>query len=73
MMRSYSWGLVFLTARIAIRFLNPTDENGFNAIVWITIGTAWLWPQLIINWKQIFPKRQIQSVPINRIATATGD
>jgi len=73
MMRSYSWGLVFLTARIAIRFLNPTDENGFNAIIWITIGTAWLWPQLIINWKQIFPKRQIQSVPISRVATATGD
>ena len=73
MMRSYSWALVFLTARIAIRVINPTDPNVFDAIVWITIGTAMLWPQLIINWKQIFPKRQPQAAPINRAAVATGD
>lgn len=73
MMRSYSWALVFLTARIAIRVVNPTDPNVLDAIVWITIGTAMLWPQMIINWKQIFPKRQPQATPINRAAVATGD
>jgi uncharacterized membrane protein len=73
MMRSYSWALVFLTARIAIRVINPTDPSTIDAIVWITIGTAMLWPQLIINWKQIFPKRQPQAAPINRAAVATGD
>jgi uncharacterized membrane protein len=73
MMRSYSWALVFLTARIAIRVINPTDPNVLDAIVWITIGTAMLWPQMIINWKQIFPKRQPQAAPINRAAVATGD
>jgi uncharacterized membrane protein len=73
MMRSYSWALVFLTARIAIRVINPSDPNVVDAIVWITIGTAMLWPQVIINWKQIFPKRQPQSAPINRAAVATGD
>jgi uncharacterized membrane protein len=73
MMRSYSWALVFLTARIAIRVINPTDPNVLDAIVWITIGTAMLWPQMIINWKQIFPKRQPQATPINRAAVATGD
>jgi uncharacterized membrane protein len=74
MMRSYSWALVFITARIAIWAIKPTDPNVFDAIVWITIGTAMLWPQLIINWKQIFPaKRQPQAAPINRAAVATGD
>jgi uncharacterized membrane protein len=73
MMRSYSWALVFLTARIAIRVINPTDPNTFNAIVWITIGTAMLWPQLIINWKQIFPKARPQAASINRAAVAAGD
>jgi uncharacterized membrane protein len=73
MMRSYSWALVFITARIAIWAIKPTDPNVFDAIVWITIGTAMLWPQLIINWKQIFPRRQPQAVPANRAAVATGD
>jgi uncharacterized membrane protein len=73
MMRSYSWALVFLTARIAIRVINPTDPSTIDAIVWITIATAMLWPQLIINWKQIFPKRQPQAGAINRAAAATGD
>jgi uncharacterized membrane protein len=73
MMRSYSWALVFLTARIAIRVINPTDPSTIDAIVWITIGTAMLWPQVIINWKQIFPKRQPQAARIDRAAVATGD
>jgi len=72
-MRSYSWALVFLTARIAIRVINPTDPSTIDAIVWITIGTAMLWPQVIINWKQIFPKRQPQAARIDRAAVATGD
>jgi uncharacterized membrane protein len=73
MMRSYSWALDFLTARIAIRVINPTDPNVFDAIVWITIGTAMLWPQLIINWKQIFPKHQPLAAPLKHIAATTGD
>jgi predicted membrane protein DUF2306 len=73
MMRSYSWALIFLTARIAIRVVNPTDPNVIDAIVWITMGTAMLWPQLIINWKQIFPKRQAQAVPVKQVAAAAGD
>ena len=73
MMRSYSWALVFITARIAIWAIKPTDPNVFDAIVWITIGTAMLWPQLIINWKQIFPKRHAQPAQVNRAAVATGD
>ncbi|MDT8067146.1 MAG: DUF2306 domain-containing protein [Terriglobia bacterium] len=73
MMRSYSWALIFLTARIAIRVIHPTDPNTIDAIVWITMGTAMLWPQLIINWRQIFPKRKTQAVPIGRTAVAAGD
>lgn len=73
MMRSYSWALIFLTARIAIRIIHATDPNTIDAIVWITMGTAMLWPQLIINWGQIFPKRKTQTAPIGRIAVATGD
>ncbi len=73
MMRSYSWALIFLTARIAIRFLNPTTEDGADAIIWITMGTAMLWPQLIINWKQIFPSRKPLAVTVSRTATAAGD
>ncbi|HEU5400377.1 MAG TPA: hypothetical protein VFU86_03405, partial [Terriglobales bacterium] len=73
MMRSYSWALIFLTARIAIRVINPADPNAIDAIVWITMGTAMLWPQLIINWAQIFPKRKTRAVPISRTAVATGD
>jgi uncharacterized membrane protein len=73
MMRSYSWGLIFITARIAIRVLNPTSEDAADAIIWITMGTAMLWPQLIINWKQIFPVRKLQVAPISRTVTAAGD
>ncbi len=73
MMRSYSWALVFLTARIAIRVINPASQNTLDAIIWINMGTAMLWPQLIINWRQIFPNRHTQSAPIKRVAVATGD
>jgi hypothetical protein len=73
MMRSYSWGLIFITARIAIRFLKPTSEDAADAIIWITMGTAMLWPQLIINWKQIFAKRQTQAAPISRAVATAGD
>jgi uncharacterized membrane protein len=73
MMRSYSFGLIFISARILIKVLKLADENSFNALVWITISTGWLWPQLIINWKQIFPNRSVRSAPISRVATASGD
>lgn len=73
MMRSYSWALIFLTARIAIRVIGTTDRNVIDAIVWITMGTAMLWPQLIINWNQIFPKRKPQTAPSTRAAVAVGD
>ena len=72
MMRSYSWGLIFITARIAIRVIQPTNESAFDAIVWITMGTAMLWPQLIINWKQIFPTKR-QPVSVRSVAAAHGD
>ncbi len=73
MIRSYSLALVFLTARIAERIVKPTDPNVDTALVWIIVGTALLWPQLIINWKQIFPKRQPQAVRGERAAVAAGD
>ncbi len=73
MMRSYSWGLIFLTARIALRVINSNDLNVINAVVWITMGTAMLWPQLIINWNQIFPKRMTQTAPNRRAAATVGD
>jgi uncharacterized membrane protein len=57
MMRSYSWGLIFISARIVLRFVNPTSENTAIAVIWLMMGTAMLWPQLIINWKQIFRNR----------------
>ncbi len=73
MMRSYSMALVFLTARIAERIVRPTDPNVDNALVWIIVGTGLLWPQLIINWRQIFPKRLPQTTQTGRAAVATGD
>ena len=73
MMRSYSFGLIFLSARVLIKALNITDESSFTALVWITISTGWLWPQLIINWRQIFPKKSAQQLGNMGRATATGD
>ena len=72
MMRSYSWGLVFITARIAIRVIQPASASAFDAIVWITMGTAMLWPQLIINWKQIFPAKR-RPVAIKSMSAASAD
>ena len=73
MMRSYSLALVFLTARIVIWAVHPTNPNVINAIVWIVVSTALLWPQLIINWRQIFPKSRPAAAPSSRAAVATGD
>jgi uncharacterized membrane protein len=73
MMRSYSWGLIFILARIVVRIVQPTSESEFDAIVWITMGTAMLWPQLIINWKHIFPSTQPRRIPAKRAAVASGD
>ena len=73
MMRSYSFGLIFVSARVLVKLLNLADENSFSALVWITISTGWLWPQLIINWKQIFPRKLPQAVADIRMATSAGD
>lgn len=73
MMRSYSWGLIFIFARVVVAIMKPTSDSELDAIVWITMGTAMLWPQLIINWKQIFPKRQPQQAPRSRAAAVAGD
>jgi uncharacterized membrane protein len=71
MMRSYSWGLIFILARVVVSMLHPTSESEFDAIVWITMGTAMLWPQLIINWKHIFPRRQ--PIAVKTMSAASAD
>jgi lysylphosphatidylglycerol synthetase-like protein (DUF2156 family) len=56
MMRSYAITLIFVVGRIILALpLAPTTDKGAERLAWILIVCALIVPQLIINWRQLFP------------------